>query len=213
MKAPLCRVWCGSFPLIYTGLYRMSLGYFCVGRIQGATTPPPPNIPKNWCNIHSETIFSRLNVCILSKGVCGVYLRLKGGVFWWFGKCFSSNFWGIFNHLAIESPGDLMGKHSETSFLWRIASSRFMYPLATTSIGSADINGTGFHFILIFSHPSLFLAFSPSSPIFSYVPSHSLQPLPPSSPLPSYMYPVHPSSPHSSAGCRGRHWTVNLTPD
>ena len=98
-----------------------------------------------------------------------------------------------------------MGKHSETSFLWRIASSRFMYPLATTSIGSADINGTGFHFILIFSHPSLFLAVLHLQPHLLLCPSHSLQPLPPSSPLPSYMYPVNPSSPHSSADCRGRH--------
>ena len=54
--------------------------FSCVGRIQGATQAPSPspNILKNWCNIHSETIFSRLNVCILSKGVWGG----GGGVKW-----------------------------------------------------------------------------------------------------------------------------------
>ena len=66
----------------------------------------------------------------------------------------------------------------------------------------------GFHFILFFSHPFLFLSVPPLPPHLLLCPSHSLQTPPPSSPLPS----VHPSSPRSSVDCRGRHWTVNLTP-
>ena len=56
-----------------------------------------------------------------------------------------------------------------------------MSPLATISIGSADIDGTGslgFTFILIFSHPSLCLSVPPSHPIFSYVPPIASSPLP-----------------------------------
>ena len=67
----------------------------------------------------------------------------------------------------------------------------------------------GFSFYLIFSHPSLFLSVLPLPPHLLLCPSHSLQTPPPSSPLPA----VHPSSPRLSVDCRGRHWTVNLTPD
>ena len=61
-------MWCGSFPSFnLTGDYinMGGVGFFsCVGRIQGATLSPPPNILKNLCNIYSETIISRLNVCL-----------------------------------------------------------------------------------------------------------------------------------------------------
>ena len=56
-------MWCGSFPSFYINMG--GVGFFsCVGRIQGATLSPPPNILKNLCNIYSETIISRLNVCL-----------------------------------------------------------------------------------------------------------------------------------------------------
>ena len=71
----------------------------------------------------------------------------------------------------------------------------------------------GFRFILIFLITPYFSPFSSSRLIFSYVPPLSHQPPPPSSPRPSYMYPVHSSSPRSSADWISRHWTVNLTPD
>ena len=64
MKAPLCRV-CDA-----------GVGCFsCVGRIQGATQPPP--LSKYFAKIDAifspETIVSRLNYCILSKGIGGGY--------------------------------------------------------------------------------------------------------------------------------------------
>ena len=139
-------MWCGSFSIIYRGLYGRSEVFLCREDPRGNTAPSPsPNILKNWCNIHSETIFSRFNVCILSKGVGG-----GGGVIREFLSC---NFWGISTHL--------------------IASSCLMYPLVTTSIGSADIDGTGLlGFILFYCFlvPPYFSPFSSSRSIFSYVP-------------------------------------------
>ena len=74
-----------------------------------------------------------------------------------------------------------------------------MYPLTTSSIGSADIDGTGsFGFILlilIFSSLLISLRSSPASPSLSYVPPIATSPPLPSSPRPSYMYPVHPHLP------------------
>ena len=78
------------------------------------------------------------------------FLPLKDAEFWWFEN---------FNHLALESLGDLTGKHSETIFVWQIASScfiKFMHLiLATTGIVRANINcNWSLGFILFFSHPS-----------------------------------------------------------
>ena len=69
-----------------------------------------------------------------------------------------------FNHLAIESPGDLMGKHSETSFLWQIASSCFMYPSLVLEASISMALGHWVSFYFNFSHPSLFLSVLPSRP-------------------------------------------------
>ena len=126
----------------------------------------------------------------------------------------SCNFWGIFNHL--ESPGDLKGKHPETNFLWQIASSCFI-SFSNHYYWKLRYRWhwvIGFHFILFFSHPSLFSSVLTLPPHLLIFPSHIVLQTPPqSSLLPSYMYPVHPSSPRSSVDCRGRHWTVNLTLD
>ena len=158
--------------------------------------------------MHTETILADWSFVFYLKVLWGV--PLKGAVFWWFGNCFLVTF------EEYQPPWKSRGPHGKLFWdYFSLANCELMfhtYPLATTAIGSSDIDGAGsLSFILFqfFSHPSLFLSVLPLPPHLLLCPSHSLQTPLPSSPLPS----VHPSSPRSSVDCRGRHWTVNLTPD
>ena len=194
----------GFFLVLFLFLCRKALG---------ATPPPPPspNILKNWCNIHSETIFSRLNVCILSKSVCGVgfFLPLKGAVFWWFGNCFLATFEEFQPYCNSKSRGP-HGKTFRDYFSLANCEYVFHVSFSHHSIGSADIDGTSVYFILFYFFSSFLI--SPRSPPpapSSPNPPTALSP-PPSSPIPSYRYPIHLSSPRSLADCRGRHWNREL---
>ena len=95
MKALLCRVWVSGVSPSFKGIILEELDFFLCRKDPGGNTAPPPSkkIEKiDAIIIHSETTFSQLNFCILSKGVCRVGLPLKDDVFWWFGNCFLVTF-------------------------------------------------------------------------------------------------------------------------
>ena len=133
---------------------------------------------------------------------------LKGAVFWWFGNCFLVTF------EEYQPSWKSRGPHGKLFWdYFSLANCELVFHVSFSNYYYWKLRYRwhwviGFHFILIFSHPSLFLSVLPLPPHLQLCPSHSLQTPPPSSPFPS----VHPSSPRSSVDCRGRHWTVNLTP-
>ena len=68
----------------FTGDYMGGVFFSCVGRIQGATQPPTPSkYFEKLMQYAPRDDFSRLNICILSKGIGGGGggVPLKGAVF------------------------------------------------------------------------------------------------------------------------------------
>ena len=195
-----------EFSPSFTGDYMGGVGVFFLCRKDpwGNTAPPPPNILKKLMQYSLRDDFQSIELWyFIYKSVWG--LSLKGAVFLWFGNCFLVTF-EEFQPPCNRKSRDLTGKHSETILLWQIASSCFMYQRRYWWHWVI-----WFHSILIFLTPPYFSVLS-LSPHLLLCPSHSFQPHPQSSTLPSYIYPVHPSSPRSSADCCGRHWTHRRKP-
>ena len=145
----------------------------------------------------------------------GIFLPLNGAVFWWFGNCFLVTFEEVQPYCNRKSRGP----HGKIFWdYFSLANCEFVFHVSfshSNSIGSFDIDGAGLlGFIWFFSSSLLISLRSPPPPHLLLCPSHSLQPTPPSSPLPSYMYPACPPLISPLVGwCRDRHWTVNLTPE
>ena len=124
----------------------------------------------------------------------------------------SCNFWGISTILQKKVQGTSRENILRLFFFGNLRArvSCILYP---TLVSEAPISMALGHWVSFYFNffliPPYFSPPPPLPPHLLLCPSHSLQP----SPLPSYMYSVRPSSPRSSADCRGRHWTVNLTPD
>ena len=104
MKAPSCRV-CD------VGVYRGSHGrswffFLCRKDPGGNTAPPPPpappNILKNWCNMHSETILADWTFVFYLK----VFFRGGGAIYGrrilMIRELLSCNFWGISTILKVQ---------------------------------------------------------------------------------------------------------------
>ena len=84
----------------FTGDYMGEVGFFsCVGRIQGATQPPP-NILKNWCNMHSETILADWTFVFYLKVILGG--AIKGRRILMIRELLSCNFWEISTILKVQ---------------------------------------------------------------------------------------------------------------
>ena len=207
MKAPSCRV-CDMG--VYRGLYGRSWFFFLCRKDPGGNTAPSKYFEK-LMQYALRDDFSRLTFCILSKGIFfggGGGFAIKGR------RILMIREWLSWTFEEYQPSWKSRGPHGKLFWDYcSLANCELVFHVSFRNHYS-DIDGTGslgfilFYFFLI-PQASIFLSVLPLPPHLLLCPSHSLQTPPPSSPLPS----VHPSSPRSSVDCRGRNWTVKLTPD
>ena len=161
MKSPSCRV-CDVG--VYRWLYGRSWVFFLCRKDPGGQHSRPPNILKNLCNMHSETILADRTFVFYLKVFFWEGVPLKGAVFWWFGNCFLVTF------EEYQPSWKSRGPHGKLFWdYFYLANCELVFHVSFSNHYYWKLRYRwqwviGFHFILNFSHPSLFLSVLPLPP-------------------------------------------------